>query len=166
MKSSVDLIIEQLQENKLIDLNSYFAQNGALSLKDYLVAYEFSKINPILERAQEMVILNENLLDLNSEQFLSQNKEDENRSKDKIELTGNNDRSNQLGLEKLLQTTNPIIVFANTPASASYTTHSSQFNSGQLSYRLQSSQRNYPRQFAWYDMPKQNIIGLSYYKRH
>jgi len=164
MKSNVDLIIKQLQENKLIDINSYFVQNPNLSLRDYLVAYEFSKINPILEKAQEMIILDENLLDLNSEQFLTQNNQDNNRSKDKIELTGNNDKLNQVGLEKLLQTTNPIIVFANSTPRG-YTAYNSEFNHGQLQYRLQSSQRNYPRQFAWYDMPKQNIIS-SYYKRH
>lgn len=161
MKTRDKLVLEDLEANSLplIDISSYFTQKLQLHPEDYFLAEKFSEINPILERAQREIILDETLLDKNQNPDLNLQKYN---SSQKSEVIGHEDRLNSTGLENLLQTQNPIVVFA--ASQSIYSLNYANQNQRGLNYRL--GQSSYPRQFAWYDMPKQNIIALSYYKRH
>lgn len=142
----------------VLDLSSYF--QNTIKPEDYSMAYEFSKINPILEMVQREIILDENLLESKPEkkemQFTPKNIEE------KIQQSyGNSNVLKERGLEHTLSTQSPIIVVMNTP---SYTNYGNQSNSN-FNY-ISSPRNNYHRQFAWYDIAKPNILAPMYYRRH
>ncbi len=163
MQEPKDIFNTRKKEGKkplFVDLTSYFTQELDTIPEDYLMAEKFAKINPILEMAQREVILDENLLEKKSEE--KQLQITPNKMEQKIQEFGNSDILKQKGLEHTLLTQSPIIVVLNNPAS--YNSYENQ-NHGTLNYK-QFSRSNYHRQFAWYDIPKQNIIVPMYYKRH
>lgn len=159
MKSREKIVIEDLEASNLplIDISSYFSQKISLSAEDYFLAEKFAQINPILERAQREIILDETLIAQN----VTQEYQVRNNFEKKAQLIIDEDKSNQISLESLLKTQNPIIILGVAPLN--YSSNYSNQNQRGLNYRL--VQNSYPRHFAWYDMPKQNIIP-AYYKRH
>ncbi len=175
MKNPTEIFMLGNEEKFLpiLNISTYFSKVPQNLDDEYNLAKEFSKINPILDKIPTFEILEQDRTNLTFQ--LEPTKPKPNylkiQKEEHLEIAVlKPEESKIVGLENILNTPNNSQ--SNILLNNNYGKENG-LNQNNLSYTNQTikgldyklGKSRYNREFAWYDIPKQNIVP-GYYRRH